>query len=55
VDISKSKKKHHPLVGKLYAKELLQTAYESPSHYQVNIRKDFKGIKPTTIKKMENE
>ena len=38
---------------KLYAKELLQTAYESPSHYQVNIRKDFKGIKPTTIKKME--
>jgi hypothetical protein len=38
---------------RLYAKELLQTAYESPSHYQVNIRKDFRGIKPTTIKKME--
>lgn len=38
---------------KMYAKELVQTAYESPSHYQVNIRKDFKGIKPTTIKKME--
>ena len=35
---------------KLYAKELLQTAYESPSLYQVNIRKDLKGIKPITIK-----
>jgi hypothetical protein len=38
---------------KLYAKELLQAAYESRSLYQVNIRKDFKGIKPTTIKNME--
>jgi hypothetical protein len=37
---------------KLYAKELLQAAYESRSLYQVNIRKDFKGIKQTTIKNM---
>jgi hypothetical protein len=53
VDISKVKKETPSTCWKLYAKELLQTAYESPSHYQVNIRKDFKGIKPTTIKKME--
>jgi hypothetical protein len=38
---------------KLYTKELLQAAYESRSLYQVNIRKDFKGIKPITIKNME--
>jgi hypothetical protein len=49
----KVKKETPSTCWKLYAKELLQTAYESPSHYQVNIRKDFKGIKPTTIKKME--
>jgi hypothetical protein len=53
VDIFKSKKKHHPLVGNCMLKSYYKTAYESPSHYQVNIRKDFKGIKPTTIKKME--
>ena len=36
----------------LYAKELLKTAYESPTFYAVHIRKDLKGIKSTQIKKL---
>jgi hypothetical protein len=49
----KIKKETPSTCWKLYAKELIQAAYESRSLYQVNIRKDLKGIKPITIKNME--